>query len=152
MSPAVVLDASAAVELLLGSDTGHRLAHRLADPETGVHAPHLLTVEVAQVLRRVVRSGRMTAARGRASLANLVDLDVQRHDHELLLPRVWQLRDSATAYDAVYLALAEVLDAPLLTLDARLARAPGHRAAVEVLDAGGGTTERRPPPGEGRSR
>lgn len=132
-SPAIVLDASAAVELLLGSDVGRRLAHRLADPDIGVHAPHLLTIEVAQVLRRVVGSGRMTPARGRAALANLVDLDVQRHDHEFLLPRVWQLRDNATAYDALYLALAEALDAPLLTLDARLGRAPGHRAAVEVL-------------------
>jgi predicted nucleic acid-binding protein len=140
VSAPVVLDASAAVELLVLSAVGRRLAHRLADPDVEIHAPHLMAVEVTQVLRREVAAGRMTSARGRAAVDDLVDLGVQRHDHEVLLPRVWQLRDNVTAYDAVYLALAEALDAPLLTLDARLGRAAGHQAAVEVLGAseGGG--------------
>lgn len=137
MIPGVVLDASAVVELLIVSDVGRHLARRLADPDVEIHAPHLVAVEVAQVLRRMVSSGRMTPARGHAAVLQLIDLGIQRHDHEALLPRVWQLRDNATAYDAMYLALAEALDAPLLTVDARLGRAPGHRAVVEVLGATG---------------
>ncbi|MGG5260232.1 type II toxin-antitoxin system VapC family toxin [Phycicoccus avicenniae] len=129
----IVLDASAVVELLLGLPRAASVADRIADPDLSLHAPHLLGVETAQVVRRFVRAGVVTADRGAQALVDLVDLDVERHEHEPLLPRVWELRDSVTAYDATYLALAEVLDAPLLTLDARLARSAGHTAAVELL-------------------
>ncbi|MGE5270344.1 MAG: type II toxin-antitoxin system VapC family toxin [Thiohalocapsa sp.] len=74
-----------------------------------------------------------SAARSVAPLADLADLDLQRHAHDMLLPRVWQLRDNLTAYDAVYVALAESLAAPLLTRDRRLAAATGHRARVELV-------------------
>lgn len=84
-------------------------------------------------MRRLVVAGAIPAERGSRAIRRLSQLDLARHPHEELLPRVWELRDNLTAYDAVYVALAEALNAPLLTLDARLARAPGHRARVELL-------------------
>lgn len=129
----IVLDASAAIEMLLGTAAGGLVAERLADPTESLHAPHLLDVEVAQVLRRTEATGVLTARRGRAALQDLADLDLHRYGHDLLLPRIWELRRNVTAYDAAYLALAEALDAPLLTCDTRLARAPGHRAQVALI-------------------
>ena len=130
----IVLDASAAVELLLNTDRGALVRHRIADPMESLHAPHLLGVEVAQVVRRYVAAGDIRPAVGAAALEDLAALDVERDEHEPLLPRVWSLRENVTAYDAVYLSLAEVLDAPLLTFDVRLATAPGHGAQVELVD------------------
>ncbi len=129
----IVLDASAVLELLLNTEGGSQVSDRIADPAESLHAPHLLSVEVAQVLRRYVASRSISAELAVAALDDLAALDIDRYEHEPLLPRVWELRDNATAYDAVYLALAEVLDAPLLTFDARLAAAPGHTASVELL-------------------
>ncbi|MHC4960121.1 MAG: type II toxin-antitoxin system VapC family toxin [Planctomycetota bacterium] len=129
----IVLDASAAVELILGTPNGRRVAERIADPRRSLHAPHLLDVEVAQVLRRYERSRVVDAERATAALRDLGQLGIRAHEHAILLPRVWELRANLTAYDAVYVALAEGLDAPLLTLDTRLASAPGHRARIEVL-------------------
>jgi len=129
----IVLDASAAIELLLNTHGGRRVATRLSDPAESLHSPHLLSVEVAQVLRRYVASGAVSAEIASAALDDLADLDIARYGHEPFLPRVWELRANVTAYDAVYLALAEALDAPLLTFDRRLAAAPGHGAVVEVL-------------------
>lgn len=129
----IVLDASAAVELLLWSDAGRRVARRIADPAESLHAPHLLDVEVAQVLRRAERSGLLQPERALEALRSLADLGLARYGHGPLLSRAWELRRNCTAYDAVYLALAEALGAPLLTLDEGLARVPGARAAVEVV-------------------
>jgi predicted nucleic acid-binding protein len=128
----IVVDASAVVELLLGSPGGATVRARIQRPDESLHAPHLLDVEVASVLRRYQLSGELSAEEGREALADLTGLDIARYPHEPLLPRVWELRTSVTAYDAVYLALAEILEAPLLTLDRRLARARGHGARVEV--------------------
>ena len=127
----IVLDASALVELLLGTARGHHVADRLADPALGLHVPHLADVEVAQVLRRYVREGQLEPRVAEVALLDLRALDLERHAHEPLLERVWQLRGNLTAYEAVYVALAEALEAPLLTCDARLARAPG--LAVRLL-------------------
>lgn len=129
----IVLDASAAVELVLRLPLGEAVAARLADADESVHAPHLLGVEVAQVVRRYVLRGEVRPARGSEALGDLADLDVVRHPHEPLLPAMWRLRANLTAYDAAYVALAEALDAPLLTLDARLAAAPGHHATIELI-------------------
>lgn len=129
----IVLDASAAVELVLRLPLGNAVAERLVDPDEAVHAPHLLSVECAQAVRRYVQRGELRPGRGKEALADLADLDVVRHAHEPLLPAIWRLRDNLTAYDAAYVALAEVLDAPLVTLDARLAAAPGHQARVELI-------------------
>lgn len=129
----IVLDASALVELLLGTARGHHVAEQLADPALGLHVPHLADVEVAQVLRRYVREGQLEPAVAEVALLDLRALDLERHAHEPLLERVWQLRQNLTACDAVYVALAEALEAPLLTCDARLARAPGLAGRLLVV-------------------
>lgn len=129
----MVLDASAVVELLLGLPLADRVAARLAGTERVVHAPYLLDAEVAQVVRRYAARGEITGARGAEALADLADLDAVRHPHEPLLPAMWRLRANLTAYDAAYVALAEVLDAPLVTLDAGIAGAPGHDAIVDLV-------------------
>jgi predicted nucleic acid-binding protein len=129
----IVLDASAMVELLLGTERGHGVASRIADPSLALHVPHLLDVEVVQALRRYVREGELGAAEASAALGDLRALDLRRHEHEPLLDRVWSLRENMTAYDAVYVALAEALDAKLLTCDERLARAPGAAGVIELV-------------------
>jgi predicted nucleic acid-binding protein len=130
----IVLDASALVELLLGTAPGRAIAARIADPEVALNVPHLADVEVAQALRRYVREGELDVATAGAALVDLRALDVERHSHEPLLERVFALRDNLTAYDAVYVALAEALDAALLTCDGRLARAPGMSRRVELFE------------------
>ncbi|GIU88121.1 MAG: ribonuclease VapC12 [Acidimicrobiia bacterium] len=129
----IVLDASAALELLLNTEGGELVRARIADPSESLHAPHLLAVEVAQVLRRYVASRSVTAEVAVAALEDLAGLDIAHYAHEPFLGRIWELRENVTAYDAAYLTLAEVLDAPLLTFDGKLATAPGHDARVELL-------------------
>lgn len=129
----IVVDASAVLELVLDTEAARRVAGRLLAPSEVLHAPHLLDVEVTQAVRRYVRSGEIDPAKGRQAIADLLDLPVVRHPHTVLLVRAWELRRSITAYDAMYVALAEALGAPLLTRDARLARSHGHRARVEVV-------------------
>lgn len=129
----IVLDASAVLEMVLNTEAGRQVIERIEDPAESLHAPHLMGVEVTQVLRRYVRSQHLAEATAVSALGDLLDLGVARYDHEPLLPRVWQLRENVTAYDGVYLALAEVLDAPLLTRDRRLARSSGHEAVVELV-------------------
>lgn len=109
------------------------LTRRIADPAIGLHVPHLADVEVTQALRRFVREGDLDALTAEEALEHLRSLDLERHPHEPLLGRVWALRDRLTVYDAVYLALAEALDAPLLTCDGRLARAPVLGSRVELV-------------------
>lgn len=127
----IVLDASALLALLLNDDVGRRVAARIADPALALHAPHLIDVEVAQALRRYAAAGAIGTERGARSLARLHELDLERWSHEPFLSRVWELRKNLTAYDAVYVALAEALAVPLLTLDRRIAAAPGIRAVIE---------------------
>ena len=129
----IVLDASAILELLLVTAKGRSVAERIASPLETLHAPHLIDLEVAQVLRRYVAHGRLDEERARQALDDLHDLDLNRYSHDLLLSRIWELRHNASAYDAAYLALAEALDAPLLTSDAGMRSVPDARAAVEIL-------------------
>jgi predicted nucleic acid-binding protein len=129
----IVLDASAAIEWLLQSATGLKIHSRILSHSESLHAPHLLDVEVTQVLRRYARDKAITPQRGQEALDDLGALPLQRYPHDLLIPRVWDLRATLTAYDAVYVALAELLDAPLLTCDHKIASAPGHHANVEVV-------------------
>lgn len=128
----VVLDASAAVEVLLHSSTGADVRRRIAGHE--LHAPYLLEFEVAEALRHSVRQGQLSPDRGRDALDDLVDLAIVPYPLGALRDRVWGLGANVTAYDAVYVALAETLDAPLVTCDGRLARAPGLRARVELVE------------------
>jgi predicted nucleic acid-binding protein len=129
----IVLDASAAIEWLLQSPTGIKIDKRIFSRSESLHAPHLLDIEVTQVLRRYVREKLITAQRGQEALEDLAGLPLERYAHDFLLPRVWDLRATLTAYDAVYVALAELLDAPLLTCDRKIASAPGHSANIEVI-------------------
>ena len=129
----IVLDASALLELLLGTERGRTVAVRIADPAIGLHAPHLADVEVAQALRRYVREGEIEPSSAATALDDLRSLDLERHAHEPLLGRVWALRENLTAYDAVYVALAEALDSTLLTCDGRLSRAPGLSRRVQLV-------------------
>jgi predicted nucleic acid-binding protein len=129
----IVVDASAMLELLLRTPDAHAVEKRLFDPDETLHAPHLLDVEVAQVVRRYAANGEIDGERGGAVLDDLAVFPMHRYPHDVLLPRVWELRNNLTAYDAVYVALAEALGAPLLTRDRRLAGAAGHRATVELV-------------------
>jgi predicted nucleic acid-binding protein len=98
-----------------------------------LHAPHLLDVEVAQVLRRHEARGKLDATRARAALGILRQMPIVRHGHTQLVARAWSLRRNLTAYDAVYVALTELLDGIFVTRDRRLAAASGHQARVEVV-------------------
>jgi predicted nucleic acid-binding protein len=129
----IVVDASAVVSLLLQLEEADAVMARVLSGRDRPQAPHLLDLEVAQVVRRYWRAGDITAARGEQAIRDLADLPLERHSHEPLLGRIWQLRNSVTAYDAAYIALAEALDAPLLTLDSALSRVPGVRIPVEVV-------------------
>lgn len=130
----VVVDASALLEFLLQTPLGARVEARLIRDDVEFHVPHLLDVEFAQGLRRLVRAAEVSPVRAREAIEDLSDLDLRRHPHIDLLSRVWTLRDNLTACDAVYVSLAEALDAPLVTCDEPLARAPGHRARIEVIE------------------
>lgn len=129
----IVVDASALIELLFRSPLGKRVEARLFDIPAALHAPQLLDVEVVQVLRRFESRGEIDASRAAESLRLLEAFPMRRHPHEPLVKRMWSLRANLTAYDAVYVALAEALGGVLVTCDARLGRAPGLRAGVDVL-------------------
>lgn len=119
------------LDALLGA-TG-ALKQRLSDPRETLHAPHLLDLEVAQVLRRWVTRGAVDGPRAAGALADLADFQLTRYPHTRLIARMWELRANLTMYDAAYITLAEALGAPLLTRDRRLSRAPGHSARIEVV-------------------
>jgi predicted nucleic acid-binding protein len=129
----IVVDASVILEVLLVTAEAPAIETRLFAPGETLHAPHLIDVEVAQVLRRYTRSGELTAERGAEALTDLADFSLTRYPHTVLLPRIWELRENVSAYDAAYLALAEALAAPLVTRDRTLAGAPGHGASVVVV-------------------
>jgi predicted nucleic acid-binding protein len=129
----IVLDASAAIDWLLHTPAGLQIEQRIYAGNSTVHTVHLLDVEFAQVLRRLVREKRLTAKRAEEAIDDLSALRVTRYAPALLLMRIWQLRQNLSAYDAAYVALAEELNAPLLTRDRKIAQAPGHTAAVEVF-------------------
>ena len=128
-----MLDASAAVEWLLQTAAGQRVEERVYSRNETLHAPHLLDLEVTQVLRRLALQGVISARRGEEAVRDLLELRLTRYSHLALLPRIWQLRQNLSAYDAAYLVLAEKLGAPLMTLDAALASASGHGAKVELF-------------------
>lgn len=129
----IVLDASAAVDWLLQTSAGLRIEQRIYSARESLHAPHLLELEVTQVLRRLVREGTISSRRANEAIQDLLDLRITRYPHFVLLPRIWQLRHNFSAYDAAYVVLAEKLRARLLTRDRRLAAAQGHAASIEVF-------------------
>lgn len=129
----IVLDASVVVDLLLNRPSAAHLARRLRDPGEALHAPHLIDLEVAQTLRRYQAIGELSPQRARQGLLEFAQMPIERHPHWPFLERIWELRRNLTAYDAAYVALAEVLEAPLLTCDSAMAAAPGHRAKIELI-------------------
>ena len=130
----IVIDASTVIELILRTELGEKVEARALAPEERLHAPHLVDIEVTQVLRRMVQLKAISAARAQEALDDHSELLIDRAAHRELLPRIWQLRESLTAYDGAYVALAEALDAPLLTCDAKLARSHGHHARLELVE------------------
>ncbi len=129
----IVLDASAAVDWLLQSAVGLQIEQRIYSRHESLHSPHLIDLEVAQVLRRLVREGTISAPRADDALRDLLDLRVTRYPHFALLPRIWHYRNNLSAYDAAYVVLAEQLHSPLVTCDRHLAAAPGHGAMIELF-------------------
>ncbi len=130
----IVVDASALVEFLLQTPLGTRVEARLFRDGDEFHAPHLVDVEVTQGLRRLVRTGEVSRDRAAEAIADLVVLDIHRHAHLDLLTRAWKLRENITAYDAMYVALAEALDGTVITCDGPLAEVPGHNATIELIE------------------
>ena len=127
----IVLDASATVDVLLRlGEQAEWVEARVAEAAS-LHAPHLIDYEVVAALRGRTLAGKVSAARGASALQDYLDLPLRRYPAAHLLKRIWQLRPNLSSYDAAYIALAEALGAPLVTTDGRLARASGHRAAIE---------------------
>jgi predicted nucleic acid-binding protein len=129
----IVVDASAVVELLLRTPAAPSIQARMFDDLEELHAPQLIDVEVTQVLRRYVLAGELDGDHGRTLLNDLMLFPMRRHPHQLLLGRIWDLRDKLSAYDATYLALAEALDAALLTDDKRLVTAVRRHSWIRTL-------------------
>lgn len=129
----IVLDASAAVDWLLQTPAGQQIEKRIFSRSESLHAPHLLDLEVAQVLRRLARENLISQQRAEQALEDFLSVRVARYPHTVFLPRVWRLRHNLSAYDAAYVVLAEKLNAPLISRDTRLPSAPGHVAQVELF-------------------
>ena len=129
----IVLDASAALDWLLQTPAGRLVENRIYSRNETLHAPHLLDLEVAQVLRRLVAQGVVTGLRAQQAVEDLLDLRITRYPHDVLLSRIWQLRHKFSAYDAAYITLAEELGAVLVTRDGRLTSNSGHSASIELF-------------------
>lgn len=129
----MVLDASALVEILLQTPGAAGLSEEILLSHRNLHSPHLVDVEVTQVFRRLCAREELSGTRASEALQDLRDLPLIRYPHELLLDRAWELRENLTIYDGVYVALAELLEVPLLTRDLRIAKAPGNRADVRLI-------------------
>lgn len=129
----IVVDASALADVLLRLPSAVRAQKRILDSDEEIHAPHLIDLEMLQVFRRLAARGGTDDARAAEALADFAAIRISRHAHAPLRERIWELRENVTAYDAAYIALAELLRCPLVTRDRRLSKAPGLRADVEVL-------------------
>ena len=129
----IVLDASAALDWLLQTPAGRLVENRIYSRNETLHAPHLLDLEVEQVLRRLVAQGVVTGLRAQQAIEDLLDLRITRYPHDVLLSRIWQLRHNFSAYEAAYITLAEELGALLVTRDGRLALNSGHSASIELF-------------------
>ena len=119
----------------MATPAGFAIEQRMFGSDEPVAAPHLIDVEVLHVIRRFRRTKQLTAARAEEALDDFGALAIIRYGHEILRPAMWRLRDNLTAYDAAYVALAEVLDAPIVTCDAKLARSGGHGVRFRLYPA-----------------
>ena len=132
MTSGIVVDASVVVDLVLARDRAVAIAERIRGHV--LHAPHVIDIEVAHAIRRSWLAGLIYGSRMDEALAAALDLPINRYSHRPLLPRILALRENVTAYDGAYVALAEILDLPLVTLDGRLARSYGHTARIEFIE------------------
>lgn len=128
----LVIDASSVIELLLGGHAAPVLRSRISGLRESLHAPHLLDLEVLQVLRRHAASGQLSKGRAELAIGFLQQMRIMRHPHADLASRIWALQHNFTAYDAAYLALADKIRCPLLTCDHKLSGS-GLGVAVEVV-------------------
>ena len=129
----IVLDASAAIDWLLQTSAGQRIESRIYSRGESLHAPHLLDLEVAQVLRRLVHEDAVSAERATQAIQDMLDLRVTRYPHFVFLSHIWRMRHNLSAYDAAYLALAEEISATLITRDRRLASVSSHSVSIELF-------------------
>lgn len=130
----LVLDTSAILTALVALDPPPRLIERLSD-DGDLHGPHLIDTEVLHALRRMSINRQISDERLADARSDFAELALMRYPHQPLSDRVWELRHNLTVYDATFVALAEALEAPLVTCDGRLASAPGHSANVELFTA-----------------
>ena len=126
----LVIDASAALELVMTTRSGFAVEEHVLESGEPLAAPHLIDVEVLHVIRRFHRNGVLTRRRSEQAIDDFGDLPITRYGHELLRLNMWRMRDNLNAYDAAYIALAELLDAPIVTCDGKLARSSGHDVSV----------------------
>jgi len=129
----IVVDASALLDVLLGTEWAHEIERHIFTGRPQLHAPHLIDLEITQVLRRFCRRGEFSETRAKVALDDLADLSLERHRHDPYLARIWSLRENLSAYDAAYVALAETLGATLVTRDRRLASAAPPGLSVQVV-------------------
>ena len=130
----IVVDTSAIMAALAGRPHIPELTELLAR-DADLHAPHLIDVEFLHALRRLVLTGQLSGDRADDARTDFADMSIIRYPHVPLADRIWALRDNVSAYDAAFVALAEVLDVPLITCDKHMARGTAHRAQVEVYTA-----------------
>lgn len=129
----IVLDASAALDFILQTLAGRRIENRVYLRKESLHAPHLLDLEVTQVLRRLTQQRTLAPKRAEEALTDLMNLRITRYPHSVFLSRIWQLRHNLSAYDSAYVVLAEQLACPLITRDRRLASTVGHAVKIELF-------------------
>ena len=129
----IVLDASAAVALLLNTPPSSAAVSTILKNDPDIQSPHLLDAEVARALRRYVHAGDIDKPRALTALSRLAQLPITFHAHGPFLARAFELHGNVTIYDALYIAIAEAFGAELVTKDARLTRAPGTRAAFQLV-------------------
>ena len=129
----LVLDASVALELTLRSAKGALASRMILHAGEALHAPHLIDIEFAHTVRRMVREKELDPIAAQEAFDDFLDLTLKRHAHIAFLPRIWALRNALSAYDAAYIALAEALNVPLATCDGRLSRSHGHHVDVRLI-------------------
>jgi predicted nucleic acid-binding protein len=129
----IVADASVVLEVLLRTKRGLKIESRFFSPRETLHAPHLIDLEVCQVLRRYLHNKDLTSERAAAAIEDFQSMRIFRYPHHMFLDRIWELRNNMTAYDAAYVAIAETIGAPLLTTDRRLASTSNHSAQIEFI-------------------
>ena len=129
----IVADASIVLEVLLRTKRGLKIEARVLSSRETLHAPHLIDLEVCQVLRRYLLTKDLTADRAAAAIEDFQSIRIFRYPHRIFVDRIWELRSNMTAYDAAYVAVAEMIEAPLLTTDKRLASTSNHSAQIEFV-------------------